>query len=186
MIRKCAAASLLFSLSTLLASATRPQDPASAPATTPSAQPASSSSTPNPAKPKPKKVWTNDNVPEAGPGVSVVGSNFPGSSKTSPKPAHAASKSSVDPRIVASLRDQLNRLQGQLSIVDRMYSDLKAQSKGESKNAGGLQQNTAVYDSSSVAEQLQHLQEKKKRIQASIDELLDAARKAGIEPGDLR
>ena len=58
--------------------------------------------------------------------------------------------------------------------------------RDESKNAGGLQQNTSIYDSSSVAEQLQHLQEKKKRIQGSIDELLDAARKAGIEPGDLR
>jgi ferritin len=43
-----------------------------------------------------------------------------------------------------------------------------------------------MYDSSSVEEQLQHLQEKKKRIQSTIDELLDAARKAGIEPGDLR
>ena len=186
MIRKVAAASLLFALSALVASATRPQDPANAPVPTPSTQSSSSSPAPNPPKPKPKKVWTNDNVPEASTGVSVVGSNSPGSSKTSQKPAHAASKSSIDPRIIASLRDQLNRLEGQLSIVDRMYSDLKAQSKGESKNAGGLQQNTSVYDSSSVAEQLQHLQEKKKRIQGSIDELLDAARKAGIEPGDLR
>ena len=186
MIRKVAAANLLFALSALVASATRPQDPANAPVPTPSTQPSSSSPAANPPKPKQKKVWTNDNVPEASTGVSVVGSNSPGSSKTPPKPAHAASKSSIDPRIISSLRDQLNRLEGQLSIVDRMYSDLKAQSKGESKNAGGLQQNTSIYDSSSVAEQLQHLQEKKKRIQGSIDELLDAARKAGIEPGDLR
>jgi hypothetical protein len=186
MIRKFAAASLLFALSTFVASATCSQDPATTSAPTPTSPPSSSSPTPNPTKPKPKKVWTNDNVPEAGPGISIVGSNSSGNSKTQPKATHPATKGSIDPRIVASLRDQLNRLQGQLSIVDRLYSDLKAQSKGESRNAGGLQQNTAVYDSSSVEEQLQHLQEKKKRIQASIDELLDAARKAGIEPGDLR
>jgi len=30
------------------------------------------------------------------------------------------------------------------------------------------------------------LQEKKKRLEDAIDQLLDAARKAGIEPGDLR
>ena len=98
----------------------------------------------------------------------------------------AATSDSIDPKVVASLREQLRRLQAQLAVVERQYSDLKAQSKGDSKSAGGLRQNTYSYDSSSVEEQLQHLLEKKKRIESTIDELLDAARKAGIEPGDLR
>jgi len=145
--------------------------------------PASSSS-----KQKPAKVWTNDNVADAGGAISVVGSsnsasNAKGGAKNAPKPA---STSSVDPRVVASLRDQLQRLQAQLNIVTRQYSDLKAQSKGEAKSAGGLQANTFNYDSSSVEEQLKRLQEKKKRLEDSIDQLLDAARKAGIEPGALR
>jgi len=161
------------------------------PASTPSqtSTPVTSQSAANAStKPKPKKVWTNDNVSDASGTISVVGSANSSSSgsrtpKSSSKPAAATS---VDPRVVASLRDQLQRLQAQLNVVDRQYSDLKAQSKGESKSAGGLQANTFNYDSSSVEEQLQHLQTKKKRIEDTIDQLMEAARKAGIEPGDLR
>jgi len=42
------------------------------------------------------------------------------------------------------------------------------------------------YNSSSVEEQIRHLQEKKANLQAAIDDLLDAARRIGIEPGQLR
>src|SRR4029077_17556980 len=101
-------------------------------------------------KPKPKKVWTNDNVPNSGEGVSVVGSanSGNGGSQTHFRAA-AATSSSIDPKVVASLREQLHRLQAQLAVVERQYSDLKAQSKGDSKSAGGLRQNTYSYDSSS-------------------------------------
>jgi hypothetical protein len=187
MIRTFAAAALSFAISAPIGATARLQDSAK-----PSAQAQSSdssaapSSTTSSTKPKPKKVWTNDNVPNSGEGVSVVGSaNSSGGTKSQPKGA-PATHDSIDPKVVASLREQLRRLQAQLAVVEKQYSDLKAQSKGESKSAGGLQQNTYMYDSSSVEEQLQHLQEKKKRIQSTIDELLDAARKAGIEPGDLR
>lgn len=156
---------------------------ASTPATSTS-QPPEASST----KPKSKKVWTNDNVSDASGTISVVGSPNRGSNggHTAKSSSQPAPTGSIDPRVVASLRDQLQRLQAQLNVVDRQYSDLKAQSKGESKNAGGLQANTFNYDSSSVDEQLKHLQAKKKRIEDTIDQLMDAARKAGIEPGNLR
>jgi hypothetical protein len=160
------------------------QSPAPAPAT-----PVPSSSSTSSTKPKPKKTWTNDNVSDASGTISVVGSansTTPSGkgSKVSPKPA--ATTESIDPKVVASLRDQLHRLQAQLNIVNKQYSDLKEQSKGEAKSAGGLQANTFNYDSSSVEEQLRRLQEKRKRLEDAIDQLLDAARKAGIEPGDLR
>lgn len=185
MIRTFAAAGLLFALSFPIGVAARPQDPKPASqAQNPSPSTAPSSTT-NSTKPKPKKVWTNDNVPNSGEGVSVVGTPGSGGSKSQPRNS-AATSASIDSKVVASLREQLRRLEAQLAVVEKQYSDLKAQSKGESKSAGGLQQNTYMYDSSSVAEQLQRLQEKKKRIQSTIDELLDAARKAGIEPGDLR
>jgi hypothetical protein len=197
MIRRFAVAGshlALFALTLYvpIGSEARSQDPAK-PAT--QAQDSSSNTSPSPTsntpKPKTKKVWTNDNVPESGSGISVVGSghsgtNGSGGSGSKAQPKGAANSGSIDPRVIASLRDQLHRLTAQLNIVERMYSDLKAQSKGESKSSGGLQQNTYAYDSSSVEEQLQHLQEKKKRIETSIDELMEAARKAGIEPGDLR
>jgi hypothetical protein len=193
MIRNFAAAAALFALAVPIAVAARaqaaqdsakPSDPAQ------NSGPSSSSSTAaNSAKPKSKKVWTNDNVPTSGEGVSVVGSagtsKNTGSTKSQLR-GTPASHDSVDPRVLASLRDQLRRLEAQLAVVDKQYSDLKAQSKGDSKSAGGLQQNTYAYDTSSVEEQLQRLQSKKKRLQSTIDDLLDAARKAGIEPGDLR
>lgn len=171
--------------------AAQPSSQAQNPAPVASGRPApspSSSSSSAPAKPKSKKTWTNDNVGDANGTISVVGSANSGSlaskaSKPSPKGVTSAS---VDPKVVASLREQLHRLQAQLNIVEKQYSDLKAQSRGESKSAGGLQANTYNYDSSSVEEQLRHLQDKKKRIEDTIDQLLDAARKAGIEPGDLR
>jgi uncharacterized protein YukE len=151
------------------------------------------------AKPKPKKVWTNDNVGEAGGTISVVGSASSnkspagpsagvgaGSAKARPAGTSAAAKPAVDPKIVAALRDQLQKLQAQLSNVDRQLADLKAASRGESKNTGGVRQDTWSYDSSSMEEQIQHLQDKKKKIETTIDQLFDAARKSGIEPGDLR
>ncbi|HXT76193.1 MAG TPA: hypothetical protein VN780_07855 [Candidatus Eisenbacteria bacterium] len=169
--------------------ASQPSSQAQSPASAPAATPAPSSSSTSSTKPKPKKTWTNDNVSDASGTISVVGSANSATpsgkgSKVSPKPA--ATIESIDPKVVASLRDQLHRLQGQLNIVNKQYSDLKAQSKGEAKSAGGLQANTFNYDSSSVEEQLRRLQEKKKRLEDAIDQLLDAARKAGIEPGDLR
>jgi chromosome segregation ATPase len=194
MIRAIAVAGLLFLSPALTGAAAvpAPQDPASASATAQTPSSSSSSSTASQpaaatsAKSKPKKVWTNDNVSDASGTVSVVGSTSSSGSgrpKAQPKPDSSAQ---VDPKVLASLRDQLQRLRAQLDIVDRQLSDLKAANKGESRSSTGLNQNTYVYDSSSMEEQIQHLQEKKKRLQATIDELLDAARKAGIEPGQLR
>ena len=168
--------------------ASQPSSPAPSPPPATPAPPVSSSSSTSANKPKSKKTWTNDNVSEVNGTISVVGSANSAAAggkgpKASPK---AATGASIDPKVIASLRDQLHRLETQRNIIEKQYSDLKAQSKGESKSAGGLQPNTFNYDSSSVEEQLRHLQEKKKRIDDTIDQLLDAARKAGIEPGDLR
>jgi hypothetical protein len=200
MIRKSAiaASAFFFAIHVGMASgrmvswqdAAQPSAPAQNPAPVASATSASSSSSSSssPAKPKSKKTWTNDNVGDANGTISVVGSANSGSpgGKASKPSLKGATSASVDPKVVASLREQLHRLQAQLNIVEKQYSDLKAQSRGESKSAGGLQANTYNYDSSSVEEQLRHLQDKKKRIEDTMDQLLDAARKAGIEPGDLR
>jgi chromosome segregation ATPase len=193
MIRAIAVAGLLFLAPALAgAPAPAPQDSSKPSATTQTPSSSSSSATTSQpaaatsAKPKPKRVWTNDNVGDASGAISVVGStSSSGSSRPKAQPK-SGSGAQVDPKVLASLRDQLQRLQAQLDIVDRQLSDLKAANKGESRSSTGLNQNTYVYDSSSMEEQIQHLQEKKKRLQATIDELMDAARKAGIEPGQLR
>jgi len=136
----------------------------------------------NSTKPKPKKVWTNENLGDAGGSISVVGA--PRSpSKAESKPAV---DKAVDPKLLRALRDQLQKLQSQLDVVDQQLSDLKGLSKGDSKPSGGVRTDTWQYDSSSVEEQIRHLQDKKTKIQGTIDDLLDAARAAGIEPGQLR
>jgi hypothetical protein len=178
------AASLLLVSPVLAGAAERPQDSA-----TPTSQaqnsPPSTTQTPasNSTKPKPKKVWTNDNVADSGGAISVVGPTR-SSSKTQTKKSSA--EEAVDPKVLRTLREQLQRLQASLAIVDQQLSDLKDFGKGDSKHAGGLSQNTWNYNSSSVDEQIKQLQSKRTNIQARIDELLDAARAAGIEPGQLR
>ena len=84
------------------------------------------------------------------------------------------------------MRDQLQKLQAGLAVVDQQLSDLIGMSKSESKSSNGMRANLYGYDSSSVDEKIRHLQEKKAKIRGSIDDLLDAARSAGIEPGQLR
>lgn len=178
------AASLLLLSPVLAGGAERPQDPASPSSQTQNPPPnATQAPAPNATKPKPKKVWTNDNLGDAGGTISVVGGPRSASKTDSNKPP---ADKGVDPKTLRSLRDQLQRLEAQLAVVDQQLSDLKDFGKGDSKHAGGLSQNTWNYNSSSVDEQIQQLKDKRTKLQTTIDNLLDAARAAGIEPGQLR
>ena len=107
-------------------------------------------------KPKPKKVWTNDDMSDVTGTISVVGTpqqqkppNAPSKisslvpavpSSGNPKQA-AATKSgddSVDPKILAQLRQQLQKLQASIDQVDKQIEQLKGASRGDSKNLGIL------------------------------------------------
>jgi hypothetical protein len=190
MIRELAAAMLIFFPPGLACAANQPQDLAAAPSGTQSTPPVPPAAPPKAPKPKPKKVWTDDNLGEAGGTISVVGDpESPSKTAQRPQAKVAPAKSpdeTIDPRTVAAVRQQLQRLQSNLDQVDQQVAQLKGFSKGDAKNAGGIQKDTWQYNSSSVAEQLRHLQEKKMNLQTAIDNLLDAARRSGIEPGQLR
>jgi hypothetical protein len=181
-IREFAAAMLIF-LPLGLPCAANQSTP---PATQAAAQP------PKTPKPKPKKVWTDENVGEIGGTISVVGdpqsaSKAQAAQRLQAKPTPGKSPDgTIDPRTIAAVRQQLQRLQSNLDQVDQQLAQLKAFSKGDAKNTGGMQKDTWHYNSSSVEEQLRHLQEKKLNLQTAIDNLLDASRKSGIEPGQLR
>ena len=179
-IRAFAIAGLFFASSILASAANRSQNPAAcAPQAQNSAPAAPQATAADAPKPKRKKVWTNENLADAGGTISVVG-NPQSTSKLEPK--RTANKS-IDPKFVASLRDQLQKLESQLAVVDQQLSDLN---KGESKRTGGVRQDTWHYDSSSVEEQIRRLQDMKTKIQASIEAILDEARKREIDPGQLR
>jgi hypothetical protein len=187
MIRALAAAGLLFFAPAVPGAFAQSQDPP-APASQVQNPPAAAAQTrsSNATKPKPKKVWTNENLGDAGGTISVVGSAKTASAAKPDSKPRPTADNSIDPRLIARLREQLQRLQAQLAVIDQQIANLKGLSKGDSKNAGGLNQNTWGYNSSPIEEQIRQLQAKKTKVQAAIDEIIDGARANGIEPGQLR
>ena len=128
---------------------------------------------------KPKKVWTNENLSDAGGMVSVVGDN-----KNKPKTG-SAPKAPND-QYIANTKKQLEKLQKQIDDFDKQIADLKNFAAGEpSNNASGIKLNKS-YNREPIDVQIHGLEEKKKDLQSQIDALLDEARKKGVEPGQLR
>ncbi|HUE44283.1 MAG TPA: hypothetical protein VMP12_11980 [Candidatus Sulfotelmatobacter sp.] len=155
------------------------------------------------AKAKPKKVWTNDDMGDVTGTISVVGSaqqkpaTTPSkisslqqitTAKASPgKSADAkTSDGSVDPKILAQVRQQLQKLQANIDQLDKQIDQLKGASRGDSKNLGVLTSDPSSYSTAPVPDQIKALEAKKSALQTSMDNLLDAARASGIEPGQLR
>jgi hypothetical protein len=143
------------------------------------APPASSrDSAPPPETKKPKKVWTNENLSGANGVVSVVGD-----AKNKPKPA--SSKPANAP-YVASVRKQLDKLQGEIADIDKQLVDLKNFSAGEpSTSASGIKLNKS-YEREPIEVQMRALQDKKKDLESKVDALLDEARKKGVDSSELR
>jgi hypothetical protein len=152
---------------------------AQSPDSTAPAPPASSQdSAPPPETKKPKKVWTNENLSGANGVVSVVGD-----SKNKPKPA--SSKPANAP-YVASVRKQLDKLQGEIADIDKQLVDLKNFSAGEpSTSASGIKLNKS-YEREPIEVQMRALQDKKKDLESKLDALLDEARKKGVDSSELR
>ena len=152
---------------------------AQSPDSTAPAPPASSQdSAPPPETKKPKKVWTNENLSGANGVVSVVGD-----SKNKPKPA--SSKPANAP-YVASVRKQLDKLQGEIADIDKQLVDLKNFSAGEpSTSASGIKL-TKSYEREPIEVQMRALQDKKKDLESKLDALLDEARKKGVDSSELR
>jgi len=129
---------------------------------------------------KAKKVWTNENLTEvSGSAISQIGAAKNGASRKS-----AASKP-ASAQVVASFRKHLATLQAQLTDMDKQIADLKSFSKGEYSHANGLQMHKS-YTMEPVQDQILNLEEKRKILAAQMDSVFDAARKRGIEPGQLR
>ena len=67
---------------------------------------------------KPKKVWTNEDISRSTGAVSVVGD-----AKSKPQPAAAKP---ANAQYAASVRKQLEKLQGQIADLDKQLVDLKS------------------------------------------------------------
>ena len=191
MIRALTIAATLLICMGALRAANSTQDPTVS-SQTQTSEPSPTAESAKVSKPKPKKVWTNEDLGEVGGTISVVGN--PQSSATNKTAQLRQAKSTstkppdgtVDAKTLAAVRQQLQKLQADLAVVDQQLTDLKGFSKGDAKGTGTLSTNTFQYRTASVEDQLKQLQGKKVNIQAAIDNLLDAARASGIEPGQLR
>jgi hypothetical protein len=183
MVRALVACAALFAAPAFVWAQSQSQAPAGAAA-------------PSSAAAKPKKVWTNDNLGDVSGTISVVGDPRHASASSSSNPAAKPnqgksatpkpSEDTVDPKTLAQLKQQLQKLQASLDIVDKQLAQLTALSKGDSRNTGGLNSDTFSYSMSSVEDQIKQLQAKRNQLQTTMDGLLDAARASGVEPGDIR
>jgi chaperonin cofactor prefoldin len=173
MPRSLSCAIIVIFLAAFSADAQSP-DTASPP---PSPAPAQGSAPPADA-PKPKKVWTNENLSGANGAVSVVGDPKSNAKTSSPKQVNA--------QYVATVRKQLEKLQQQLADLDKQIEDLKNFSAGEpSTSASGLKLNKS-YEREPIEVQIRALQKQKKDLKSQADALFDEARKKGVDPGQLR
>ena len=127
---------------------------------------------------KTKKVWTNEDISRTGGAVSVVGDPKNRPKPETSKPANA--------QYVASVRKQLDKLQGQIADIDKQLVDLKNFSAGEpSTTASGIKLDKS-YQREPIEVQMRALQDKKKDLESKVDALLDEARKKGVDSSQLR
>jgi len=133
---------------------------------------------------KPKKVWTNDEIGSVKGGVSVVGDGKRESSGSTGEESPADSNR-AHREMVRNYRDQIRQLRDQIAAADRRIEQLKG-FKGENTSpSGGININQG-YNMVPVEEQVKQLEEKKKKLEAKIEDVEVEARKNGVDPGELR
>jgi chaperonin cofactor prefoldin len=191
-----AATAASFLLFTALPARAQSPDAGSAPASTakPADAPPASSTPATPAaapeKKKPKKVWTNDEIGSVKGGVSVVGdgasskTNTPSTGNALP-PAPEGAVGDARQTMVENYRNQMQHYQAQIESIDKRISQLKNFKAENTSPSGGININHG-YDMVPLEDQVKQLEEKKKQLQAKIDDTENEARKNGIDTGDLR
>ena len=137
-------------------------------------------------KKKPKKVWTNEDLGSIKGKVSVVGEqNDSDDEQDGVKSYRAQQKEDVRQQQISTYRDQIQQLQGQIEATDQRINQLK-NFKGENTAPSGGINPTHGYNMVPLADQVKQLEDRKKQLQAKIQDIETDAKKNGIEPGDLR
>ena len=161
---------LLLALPCLAQTDQNPQPPASS-----STQNAQST---NVAPAQAKKVLTNDDLHSGRSEVSVVGDKRNQNYHMSPaQPA--------DPATVSRIRKSLEKLNAQLDETNHKLASLKKFEAGDDVKDPGRQIDKGV-NRTPPDQQIKQLETSKKKLEAEIGDLLDEARKKGVDPGQLR
>jgi len=164
-----------------------PQSPDSNGGAKPAAQSSTAPTNPAPEKKKTKKVWTNDEIAKVSGGVSVVGNGdvSTADSKKKSDRSHAEPQDQARQRQIAEYRKQLRQLQAQIDAIDKRISQLKNFKGDNTSPSGGISINQG-YSMVPVEDQVKQLEEKKKQLQAKMDDVESDAHKNGISSEDLR
>ncbi len=91
----------------------------------------------------------------------------------------------ADPATVARIKKDLKKLQTQLDDVNSKLKSYKEFQEGEPVSKGERDLSKG-YSRIPVDQQMEKLLKKKKELQTQIGDLVDEARKKGIDPGQLR
>ena len=143
---------------------------------------------PPPAQPskKPRKVWTDDDLSTlTGTSISVVGTPAQPGKNSSPRPNSQTAREAAREKTIAQLREAVRRLHADLAQIDKQIADLRSFQQGTPSSSPGLPRNR-LPNSASPEEQLRQFAQKRTQLQTQLDSLEEAARKAGLSPGDLR
>jgi len=152
----------------------------------PADAPAESQTNPSTEKKKPKKVWTNDEISSVKGGVSVVGDSTTSSPKPGEKRSTSASGATDARRAqIEQYRQKIQQIQAQMDAIDARIAQLKNFHGNNTSPSGGINPYEG-YNMVPVEDQIKQLEEKKKQLQAKIDDIENEARKNGIESGELR
>jgi hypothetical protein len=136
-------------------------------------------------KKKSKKVWTNDEIGSVKGGVSVVGDGRQGEPSRSRAEEPSENSQDAHAETVRKYRNQIRQLQDQIVAADRRIEQLKG-FKGENTSpSGGININQG-YNMVPVEEQVKQLEEKKRKLEAKIEDVEVEAGRNGVNPGELR
>jgi hypothetical protein len=134
---------------------------------------------------KPKKIWTNDEVGSLKGDVSVVGANRPAEGQTQSAQNGAGGAADSRGGKIQRYRAAIGELRNKIDAADQRITQLKNFKGDNSSPSGGINPNRG-YNMIPLDEQVKQLEEKKKQLLASIEDLENQAKKEGIEPGELR
>lgn len=143
-----------------------------------SAAPPAGSTSPGTSPATPKKVWTNDDLSGTRGGSSAVCNKR----NQSPNLTHSQP---VDAATVSRIKKSLDKLEAQLDDVNKKLQSFKEFQDGEPVSKGERDLSKG-YSRTPIDQQIAQLQDKKKDLEQQIGDLMDEARKTGIDPGQLR
>ena len=155
-------------------------------ASKPAAPPANAPTATSPDKKPPKKVWTNEDMGSVHGTISVVGDEKPSATRAEQRSSQESGRADdLHQQQIEKYRNQIQQIQGKIESIDKRIAQLKNFKAEDTSPSGGININQG-YNMVPLEDQVKQLEEKKKQLQAQIEDIENEARKNGIDSGDLR